>query len=90
MKPTLRIERLTLVLRVEDLQWTRQTTVFASAECGYVRVFDTRAPKKAMLSHKIHASSADVNVLSWNKLRTYWQGGTMVFYAWDLRHFSGE
>jgi ribosome assembly protein RRB1 len=80
---------------VEDLQWSpTEATVFASAECGgYVRVFDTRAPKKAMLSHKIHANGSDVNVLSWNKLvgnLLATGGDDGVLSAWDLRHFSGE
>jgi ribosome assembly protein RRB1 len=80
---------------VEDLQWSpTEATVFASAECGgYVRVFDTRAPKKAMLSHKIHANGADVNVLSWNKLvgtLLATGGDDGVLSVWDLRHFSGE
>lgn len=78
---------------VEDLQWSpSEETVFASAECGgFVRIFDTRAPQKAMLSHKIHANAADVNVLSWNKLVKNLlatggdDGGLSV---WDLRHFS--
>jgi ribosome assembly protein RRB1 len=44
-----------------------------------------------MLSHKIHANGADVNVLSWNKLvGNLWQlVETMVFCLRDL-HFSGE
>jgi ribosome assembly protein RRB1 len=78
---------------VEDLQWSpTEATVFASAECGgYVRVFDSRAPNKAMLHHKIHANGADVNVLSWNKLvsnllATGGDDGSLA--VWDLRHFS--
>jgi ribosome assembly protein RRB1 len=76
---------------VEDLQWSpTEPTVFCSANCeGYVRVFDTRAPNKAMLSHRIH--EADVNVISWNKivtnlLTTGGDDGTLSVY--DLRHFS--
>jgi ribosome assembly protein RRB1 len=67
---------------IEDLQWSpKEATVFASAECnGFVRIFDTRAPGRAMLSHQIHPPSStlssasssfgsnDVNVLSWNTL----------------------
>lgn len=79
---------------VEDLQWSpTEATVFCSAECGgYVRIFDTRAAGKAMLSHKIHAKTgADVNVLSWNRLvsnllATGGDDGTLS--VWDLRHFS--
>lgn len=79
---------------VEDLQWSpTEATVFASAECGgYVRVFDTRAPHKAMLSHKIHSSGADVNVLSWNKLvgnLLATGGDDGCLSVWDLRHFAG-
>ena len=41
----------------------------ASAECGgYVRIYDVRCPGKAMISNKVHASGADVNVISWNGL----------------------
>lgn len=80
---------------VEDLQWSpTEASVFASAECGgYVRVFDTRAPRKAMLAHKIHANGADVNVLSWNKLVANLLatgGDDGVLSVWDLRHFSGD
>lgn len=78
---------------VEDLQWSpTEATVFSSAECnGYVRIFDTRAPNKAMLSHQIHA--ADVNVLSWNHLvsnllATGGDDGTLA--VWDLRHFKAK
>lgn len=79
---------------VEDLQWSpTEATVFASAECGgYVRIFDTRAPNRAMIDHKIHKStSADVNVLSWNKLvsnllATGGDDGSLS--VWDLRHFA--
>lgn len=80
---------------VEDLQWSpTEATVFASAECGgYVRIFDTRAPNKAMIEHQIHASAADVNVLSWNKLvgnllATGSDDG--VLSVWDLRHFQSS
>ena len=80
---------------IEDLQWSpTEATVFASAECGgYVRIFDTRAPNKAMLSHKIHTNGADVNVLSWNKLVANLLatgGDDGVLSVWDLRHFSGH
>lgn len=78
---------------IEDLQWSpSEATVFASAECnGYVRIFDTRARNKAMLSHQIHANSVDVNVLSWNHLvnnllATGGDDGTLS--VWDLRQFS--
>ena len=55
---------------MEDLQWSpTEATVLASAECGgYVRVYDVRCPGKAMISNKIHANGADVNVISWNRL----------------------
>ena len=78
---------------MEDIQWSpTEATVLAGAQCGgYVRIFDTRAPNKAMLSHQIH--KADVNVLSWNALvsnllATGGDDGTLA--VWDLRHFSQE
>jgi len=78
---------------IEDIQWSpTEATVLAAAQCdGYVRIFDTRAPNKAMLSHQIHSSGADVNVLSWNTLvsnllATGGDDGTLA--VWDLRHFS--
>ena len=78
---------------VEDLQWSpTEGSVFCSAECGgYVRIFDTRAANRAMLSHKIHADGADVNVVSWNKLVSNLLacgGDDGVLSVWDLRHFS--
>jgi ribosome assembly protein RRB1 len=83
------------VSSVEDIQWSpTEATVFCTAECrGYVRIFDTRAPNRAMLSHKIHSDGADVNVVSWNKLVTNLLacgGDDGVLSVWDLRHFSGN
>ncbi len=80
---------------VEDLQWSpTEGTVFASAECGgYVRIFDTRAPKRSMLNHRIHSNGADVNVLAWNRLvgnLLATGGDDGVLSVWDLRHFSGK
>jgi ribosome assembly protein RRB1 len=78
---------------VEDLQWSpTERTVLASAECGgYVRIYDSRAPNRAMLSHQIHDNHSDVNVLSWNRLvsnllATGSDDG--VLSVWDLRHFA--
>lgn len=78
---------------VEDLQWSpTEATVLASAECGgYVRVYDVRCPNKAMISNKIHASGADVNVISWNKLvgnLLATGGDDGSFSVWDLRNFQ--
>lgn len=76
---------------VEDLQWSpTESTVLAAAECqGYVKIYDTRAPHRSMLSHKI--ASIDINVMSWNKLvgnllSTGDDDG--VVSVWDLRNFS--
>jgi ribosome assembly protein RRB1 len=72
---------------VEDLQWSpsEETVVAAAHGGGYVRIYDTRASQRAMLSHSIHqhaknsnmsssssssSAASDVNVLSWNKLVT--------------------
>jgi ribosome assembly protein RRB1 len=80
-------------LSVEDLQWSpTEATVVAAATCGgYVRIYDTRAPNRAMVSHKI--SSADVNVVSWNRrvtnlLATGNDDG--VLSVWDLRQFANS
>ena len=78
---------------VEDLQWSpTESTVLAAAEChGYVKIYDTRAPHRNMISHCI--SNADVNVMSWNKL----VGNLLatgddkgVVSVWDLRNFSSK
>ena len=55
---------------VEDIQWSpTEATVLATAECGgYIRIYDIRCPGKAMISNKVHANGADVNVISWNRL----------------------
>ena len=78
---------------IEDIQWSpTEATVLAGAQCGgNVLIFDTRAPNKAMLSHRIH--EADVNVLSWNTLvsnllATGGDDGTLA--VWDLRHFGKD
>lgn len=78
---------------VEDLQWSpTEATVLASAECGgYVRIYDVRCPGKAMISNKVHASGADVNVISWNRLvgNLLASGGDDgSFSVWDLRSFQ--
>jgi ribosome assembly protein RRB1 len=92
---------------IEDLQWSpKEATVFASAECnGFVRIFDTRAPGRAMLSHQIHAPNAsststsssfgsnDVNVLSWNALVSNLLAtgsDSGILSVWDLRKFSNK
>jgi ribosome assembly protein RRB1 len=79
-------------LSIEDLQWSpTEATVFGSAECGgVVRIFDTRAPGRPMISHQIH-DNVDVNVLSWNPLvsnllATGSDDG--VLSVWDLRKFN--
>jgi ribosome assembly protein RRB1 len=79
-------------LSMEDLQWSpTEATVFAAAECGgCVKIFDTRAPHKAMITQEIH-KHVDVNVLSWNRqvsnlLATGGDDGTLG--VWDLRHFA--
>lgn len=76
---------------VEDLQWSpTESTVLAACECeGYVKIYDTRAPHRSMLSHKL--SNVDMNVMSWNKLvgnllSTGDDDG--VVSVWDLRNFS--
>jgi ribosome assembly protein RRB1 len=80
---------------VEDLQWSpNESTVFASAECGgCVRIYDTRAPNRAMISRQIHANRSDVNVLAWNALVTNLLATGSddgVLSVWDLRHFAAS
>lgn len=77
---------------VEDLQWSpTEATVLASGECGgYVRIYDTRCPGRAMISNKVHDNGADVNVISWNRLvcNLLASGGDDgTFSVWDLRNF---
>ena len=76
---------------VEDLQWSpTESTVLCAAECGgSVKIYDTRAPHRSMLSKEI--SNTDINVLSWNKLvanllATGADDG--VLSVWDLRNFQ--
>ena len=76
---------------VEDICWSpTEATVFATAECsGYVRIYDTRAPNKHMVSHSI--DSTDINVCAWNPLvsnllATGSDSGTLS--VWDLRQFG--
>ncbi|KAL3774380.1 hypothetical protein ACHAW5_009077 [Stephanodiscus triporus] len=78
---------------VEDLQWSpTESTVLASGECGgYVRIYDVRCPGRAMISNKVHANGADVNVISWNGLvgNLLASGGDDgTFSVWDLRNFK--
>ena len=77
---------------VEDLQWSpTESTVLASGECGgYVRIYDIRCPGRAMISNKVHANGADVNVIAWNRLvgNLLASGGDDgTFSVWDLRNF---
>jgi ribosome assembly protein RRB1 len=78
---------------VEDLQWSpTESTVLAAAECaGHVKVYDIRAPHRAMLSHAI--GDCDINVLAWNRLvgnlvATGHDDGALC--VWDLRNTFKE
>lgn len=81
---------------VEELQWSPgESTVFCAAESGgFLSIYDTRAPHRAMLRHLTHEKSkADVNVASWNRhvsnlLATGGDDGTLS--VWDLRQFSAK
>jgi ribosome assembly protein RRB1 len=81
---------------VEELQWSpSESTVFCAAESGgFLSIYDTRAPNRAMLRHLTHEKSkADVNVVSWNRhvsnlLATGGDDGTLS--VWDLRQFSAK
>mmetsp|Transcript_23243 Transcript_23243/g.55098 ORF Transcript_23243/g.55098 Transcript_23243/m.55098 type:complete len:577 (-) Transcript_23243:29-1759(-) len=81
---------------IEDIQWSpTEATVLCAAEGGsggYLGVYDTRAPHKAMLRPCLHPKT-DINVASWNHLvsnllATGGDDGTLC--VWDLRHFSGQ
>jgi ribosome assembly protein RRB1 len=56
---------------VEDIQWSpTEATVLAGGEAGgLVKIYDTRAPNRAMLTKEI-GSDTDVNALAWSKLVT--------------------
>ena len=76
---------------VEDLVWSpTEGTVFAAGDTdGTIRIFDTRAPNKCMLTQ--HVSSTDVNVLAWSKhvtnlLASGCEDGSLS--VWDLRTFT--
>jgi ribosome assembly protein RRB1 len=76
---------------VEDIQWSpTEATVLAAAESGgCVKIYDTRAPKRSMLTQKI--SETDVNGVAWNKLVTNLLATGCddgKFEVWDLRKFS--
>merc|ERR1712060_513163 len=53
---------------VEDIQWSpTETTVLAAGEVdGLIKIYDTRAPNRAMLTKSV--GSTDVNALAWSKL----------------------
>lgn len=77
---------------VEDLQWSpTERSVFASCSADQtVKIWDTRNKRRAAVS--VHASTSDVNVITWNKKASYLlasghDDGT--FSVWDLRQFKG-
>lgn len=74
---------------VEDIQWSpTEATVLAGGEgAGLVKIYDTRAPKKSMLSKQV-GSDTDVNVLAWSKLVTNLLAAGCddgTWSVWDLR-----
>eukprot|EP00934_Nitzschia_sp_Nitz4_P006139 Nitzschia sp. Nitz4//scaffold247_size31676//9063//10613//NITZ4_007927-RA/size31676-processed-gene-0.37-mRNA-1//-1//CDS//3329543946//6129//frame0 len=78
---------------VEDLQWSpSEKTVICAAEAGgFMSIYDTRAPNRAMLRPLIAENGIDVNVCSWNHLvsnllATGSDDGTLS--VWDLRTFG--
>jgi ribosome assembly protein RRB1 len=87
---------------VEDIQWSpTEATVLATAQDdGCVKIYDTRAPNRFMISQLVGGSSSnttnngvDVNVLSWNAqvanlLATGSDDGGLA--VWDLRQFSAS
>jgi ribosome assembly protein RRB1 len=77
---------------VEDIQWSpTETTVLAAGEAGgLVKIYDTRAPKKTMLTKTIDTST-DVNAVAWSKLVTNLLATGCddgKWSVWDLRKFE--
>jgi ribosome assembly protein RRB1 len=56
---------------VEDIQWSpTEGTVLAGGETGgLLKIYDTRAPNRAMITKEINTDT-DVNALAWSKLVT--------------------
>lgn len=78
---------------VEDIQWSpTEATVFATASVDKsVRIWDTRARGKSMLT--VEAHTQDVNVISWSRLINYLLvsgSDDGSFKIWDLRNFKAD
>lgn len=78
---------------IEDIQWSpTEATVFATASVDKtVRIWDTRAQGKSMLTVEAHAE--DVNVISWSRLINYLLvsgSDDGSFKIWDLRNFKPD
>ena len=77
---------------VEDIQWSpTEATVLCGAEAGgLVKIYDTRAPNRHMLSKAIGVDT-DVNALAWSKLVTNLLATGCddgKWSVWDLRKFE--
>lgn len=76
---------------IEDIQWSpTETTVLAAGEAGgLIKIYDTRAPKRAMLEKTV--GSTDVNALTWSNLVTNLMATGCddgKWSVWDLRKFE--
>ncbi|KAJ8614541.1 hypothetical protein CTAYLR_000844 [Chrysophaeum taylorii] len=78
---------------VEDVAWSpaEDTVLIAVGGDQALRVYDTRAPRGAMISAQ-NAHAADINSLAWNRAVSYLvatAGDDGILKVWDLRAFGG-
>lgn len=80
---------------VEDIQWSpSEKSVFASvSSSGSLHIHDIRTPTRNKPAINITASQVDVNVLSWNQLKSFLMvtgDDSGVTKVWDLRQFKKD
>mmetsp|Transcript_23580 Transcript_23580/g.33784 ORF Transcript_23580/g.33784 Transcript_23580/m.33784 type:complete len:375 (+) Transcript_23580:2-1126(+) len=77
---------------IEDLQWSpNESTVLAAGETGgFAKIYDVRAPNRAMLTKDL-GNKSDINALAWSNLVTNLLGSGCddgTWSVWDLRKFE--